>query len=81
MDGRELGAPGPGSYYNPPVATSTGRPVSGREKKKAAFSSKKERFEAQHGKDQSLAAPGSYEVQSALSETLNKTVRANRGCL
>ncbi|KAG2764224.1 hypothetical protein PC129_g4828 [Phytophthora cactorum] len=63
--------PGPGAYYTPPSGT-TQQPRSDPGRKKAPFSSKKERFEAPKERDQSLAAPGSYEIPSAVSEVLNK---------
>ncbi|KAG6975359.1 hypothetical protein JG688_00002471 [Phytophthora aleatoria] len=63
--------PGPGAYYTPPSGT-TQQPRSVPDRKKAPFSSKKERFEAPKERDQSLAAPGSYEIPSAVSEVLNK---------
>ncbi|GMF14776.1 unnamed protein product [Phytophthora lilii] len=66
--------PGPGAYYYPPSGN-THQPRSVPSRKKAPFSSKKERFEAPKEKDQCLAAPGSYEIPSAVSEVLNKVVR------
>ncbi|KAL3660779.1 hypothetical protein V7S43_014181 [Phytophthora oleae] len=63
-------APGPGAYYYPPSGNTQPRSVPSR--KKAPFSSKKERFEAPKDNGQSLVAPGSYEVPSAVSEVLNK---------
>ncbi|OWZ24132.1 hypothetical protein PHMEG_000888 [Phytophthora megakarya] len=67
---RDTFVPGPGAYYSAPDNSQQPRSISSR--KKAPFSSKKERFEAIKDKDQSLAAPGSYEIPSAVSEVLNK---------
>uniref|UniRef100_K3W579 Sperm-tail PG-rich repeat-containing protein 2 n=1 Tax=Globisporangium ultimum (strain ATCC 200006 / CBS 805.95 / DAOM BR144) TaxID=431595 RepID=K3W579_GLOUD len=74
---RDSLVPGPGTYYSPPASIS--RPVSksGRKHKKAPFCSKTDRFEAPKTKDQPLTAPGSYEVPSSLSDTLNKASRVN----
>ncbi|KAG1697933.1 hypothetical protein DVH05_015417 [Phytophthora capsici] len=63
-------APGPGAYYYSPSGNTQPRSLPSR--KKAPFSSKKERFEAPKDNGQCLAAPGSYEVPSAVSEVLNK---------
>ncbi|KAL4124197.1 hypothetical protein PRIC2_010035 [Phytophthora ramorum] len=68
---RDALVPGPGAYYYPPSGN-TQQPRSVPSRKKAPFSSKKERFEAPNEKNESLAAPGSYEVSSAVSEVLNK---------
>ncbi|TYZ60414.1 hypothetical protein PybrP1_004588 [[Pythium] brassicae (nom. inval.)] len=68
---RELLGPGPGAYYAPP---SMSRPISFgcRKSKKAPFCSKTDRFESLRTRDQPLAAPGSYDMPSSLSDTLNK---------
>lgn len=59
----------------------TARPVySASGRKNAGFSSKKERFEPVKTKDQIRAAPGSYEIPSALTEKLNKVVRKCKPC-
>lgn len=68
--------PGPGTYYSPPPSLTRSMSNSGRKNKKAPFCSKAERFEPPKTKDQSLAAPGSYDVPSSLSDTLNKVVSA-----
>ncbi|GMF36474.1 unnamed protein product [Phytophthora fragariaefolia] len=68
--------PGPGAYYYPPSGNMQ-QPRSVPSRKKAPFSSKKERFEEPKDRDQCLAAPGSYEIPSAVSEVLNKVVSAD----
>lgn len=64
-------APGPGAYYLAPSGNVQPQQLVP-DRKLAPFSSKKERFESTKTRDQCLAAPGSYEVPSAVSEVLNK---------
>ncbi|KAE8895995.1 hypothetical protein PF005_g10056 [Phytophthora fragariae] len=68
---RDALVPGPGAYYYPPSGN-TQQPRSVPSRKKAPFCSKKERFEGPSDRDQSLAAPGSYEIPSAVSKVLSK---------
>ncbi|TMW67932.1 hypothetical protein Poli38472_007604 [Pythium oligandrum] len=66
-------SPGPGTYYAPPVfAASLCSPAPRRSGKRAPFSSKKERFESGPPKEEYIAAPGSYNVPTAMSDVLNK---------
>ncbi|RLN93762.1 hypothetical protein BBJ28_00013746 [Nothophytophthora sp. Chile5] len=72
--------PGPGAYHSNQAHSFAAEPKpehlqffgSTVTRFKSAQRSKTERFESPIGKDQCLAAPGSYEVPSAVAEVLNK---------
>ncbi|GLD95974.1 hypothetical protein PINS_up004652 [Pythium insidiosum] len=64
----EITSPGPGMYYSPPQLATPVR----RKGKSAPFSSKKERFSTAQPKPEYVAAPGSYNLPSALDDVMTK---------